>query len=137
MTSRTPQLIITLTPQGTLAVELPGSQATRRQVAIRTGDAGETLLRILEAQARDATEIGLDGAPTQKQVLHWERHGQWPSSSCRFCIAEGRASVDHSRVPKPLVMSTPDGVQVRRLKAGASFKHKTLTSKRAPGDIGL
>lgn len=137
MTSRTPQLIVTLTPQGALAVELPGHMATRRQVLLAQGEAGPTLLRMLEAQARDGMEIGLDGAPTQAQVRHWERHSQWPSSSCRFCLAEGRATPDHKRGGKAPIMSTPDGVQVRRLRAGQSFKHKVLSSKRSPGDLGL
>lgn len=137
MTSRTPQLLVTLTPEGRLAIELPGHQATRRQVLLHPSEAGETLLRILGAQARQGAEIGRDGAPTQAQVLHWERHATWPSPACRFCLAEGRAKPDHSRVAKPLLASSRDGVQVRKLASGQSFKHKTLTTKRDLGDLGL
>lgn len=137
MTSRVPQLILTLTPQGTLAAELPGFQGTRRRIDIHLAEAGQTLLRILKAQVRESTEIGLDGAPTQAQVRHWERHATWPSASCRFCLGEGRATPDHRRVAKPLLLSRPDGVQVRKLKAGASFKHKTLSTKRDIKDLGL
>lgn len=137
MTSRTPQLILTLTPQGTLAVELPGFQGTRRRIDIHLAEAGPTLLRILEAQVREATEIGADGAPTQAQVKHWEKHATWPSASCRFCLGEGRATPDHGRVAKPLLLSRGDGVQVRKLPAGKSFKHKSLVTKRNVGDLGL
>lgn len=91
-----PQLIVTLTPEGKLAVELPGFQATRRQIVLRTPEAGENLIKMLQAQAMDKTEIGLDGAPTEAQVRHWERHATWPDSHCRFCLSEGRAKPDFS-----------------------------------------
>lgn len=137
MTSRVPQLIISLSPEGKICCELPGSQGTRRKLDIATSAAGETLLRILEAQGRGSAEIGLDGAPTQKQVLHWERHATWASASCRFCLAEGRAQPDHKRVARAPVLSRPDGVQVRRLPPGKSFKHKTLETKRSIADLDL
>src|SRR5258706_12957137 len=89
--SKTPQVIVSLTPQGGLKVELPGIMATRRSIEIRTAEAGDTLLRILLAQQADRTEIGLDGAPTGQQLRHWERHQVWPDGRCRFCLAEGRA----------------------------------------------
>ena len=115
MTSRVPQLLVTLTPEGKLAIELPGIAATRRKIEIRESEAGATLLRILNAQAREVTEIGLDGAPTAKQVLHWERHNIWPDSRCRFCLAEGRIKPDYKRVQtKKLVERRPDGVEIRR-----------------------
>lgn len=134
----TPQLILTLSPEGGLVCELPGTQATRRQVPLRTSEAGETLLRILQAQARDQTEIGLDGAPTQKQVLHWERHSTWPSGNCRFCIAEDRARPDASKVRRAYTVSEPGAeVEVRRIRAGASGKHKVLKAKALAEDLGL
>jgi hypothetical protein len=122
-----PQLIVTITPDGKLAVELPGVQATRRQVVLRTAEAGESLLKMLNAQAADRTEIGLDGAPTAAQVKHWERHGTWPDSHCRFCIAEGRAKPDYERVrtkKKELVFKRSDGVEVRTIKLTESGKKK-------------
>lgn len=135
----TPQLILTLDPEtGALCAELPGQQATRRKVMLRTSEAGETLLRILNAQLQDRSEIGLDGAPTQAQVLHWERHGIWPSAQCRFCLAEGRAKKSPSDTRKAYTVSRgSDGVEVRRLPAGKSFRHKTLDTKRSPGDLDL
>lgn len=142
MTSRVPQLIITLTPAGHLAVELPGAFATRRQVTLNTAEAGQSLLRMLEAQARDQAEIGLDGAPTAAQVKHWERHQIWADSHCRFCIAEGRAKPDYaaSRTKRTeRVYKTADGVEVRKLKPGASGFSKKLSEilpKKAE-DLGL
>lgn len=137
MTSRVPQLLITLTPEGELAVELPGQQATRRQVLLRTSEAGATLLRILEAQARNQAEIGQDGAPTAAQVKHWERHGVWADSKCRFCLAEGRAKPDHAgarQSRKTLVYKDSTGVEVRRIKAGT--KGHAVTKKTVE-ELGL
>lgn len=139
MTSRVPQLLLTLTPQGELAVELPGHQATRRQVVLRTAEAGASLLRMLEAQARQQCEIGLDGAPTERQVRHWERHETWPDSHCRFCLAEGRAKPDFSPMRakrRELLYKTPAGVEVRVIKTGAKGPMQQRTRKSAE-DLGL
>lgn len=132
-----PQIIITLTPSGQLVAELPGQQATRRQVPIRVSDAGETLLRILQAQLQGNAEIGLDGAPTVKQVQHWERHGTFPALGCRFCITEGRIN-PNQRVRRAVVISEPGSqVVVRKVKAGLSAKHKTLRAKANAEEMGL
>jgi hypothetical protein len=82
-----PQVIVTLAPNGTLIAELPGPNGARRQVPLGP-QPGPTLLRILQNQLSNRTEIGLDGAPTQAQVKHWERHEIWADPTCRFCIAE-------------------------------------------------
>jgi hypothetical protein len=83
-----PQVIITLSPQGSLIIELPAANGARRQIDL-SGDCEATLKRILQAQLRERVEIGLDGAPTAAQVRHWERHGKWKDPQCRFCIAAG------------------------------------------------
>jgi hypothetical protein len=134
--SRAPQVLVTITPEGGLAIELPGQQATRRQVLLRTSDAGATLLRILKAQQDHRVELGLDGAPTGAQVHHWERHNIWPDSRCRFCLVEGRAKKSPKK--RVLVYKTPDGVEVRRIKAGATGLGLKLETKiQAPEEIGL
>lgn len=137
MSQRVPQLIVTLTPQGELAVELPGFMATRRKVLLRAKDAGETLLAMLNGQLKDQVEIGLDGAPTQAQVKHWERHQIWADSHCRFCIAEGRAKPDYGAQRQKrttMVYKTPDGVEVRRIKSGTKG---TVVCKKTQADLGL
>jgi hypothetical protein len=71
----TPQLILTLSPEGELIVELPGIMATRRKLEIDERTAGAVLKRILAAQAagRSPDAIGTDSAPTQAQVTRdWE-----------------------------------------------------------------
>jgi hypothetical protein len=135
--SKTPQVVVSLTPQGGLKVELPGIMATRRSIEIRTAEAGETLLRILLAQQQDQTEIGLDGAPTGQQLKHWERHAVWPSSSCRFCLAEGRATAaEPKRRSRQLIVEHGD-VQVRRIKAKEKGKAKPQVTKKLAGELGL
>ena len=73
----TPQLLITLSPSGDLVAELPGHQATRRQLPLDVRTAGAVIRRILEAQASGkahltADAIGHESAPTQAQVRDWE-----------------------------------------------------------------
>lgn len=138
MTQRHPQLLVTLSPQGGLVLELPGTQGTRRQLSVREGEFTQTCLRVLRAQQEQRTEIGTDGAPTQVQVQHWERHNIWPDSRCRFCLSEGRASPEYPKAKRRvLVHSTKSGVEVRRIKAGASAKHKVSSSKRTAEELEL
>lgn len=135
--NKTPQIIVTLSPLGQLVIELPGV-GTRRQITSRDGEFHETCRRILEAQAMDRTEIGLDGAPTQAQVKHWERHQVWPDSHCRFCLAEGRVKVDHGqlRQKRKVLVSECRGVEVRIIKAGTQGQGQQR-AKKLPEDMGL
>lgn len=116
-----PQIIITLTPDhSALQAELPGLNGTRRVIPLRSADIAETLLRILQGQHRQKVEIGLDGAPTARQIWHWERHNVWPSNDCPFCIADGRCTSGASR-HRPVEHAAGDGsVTVRRVPAKAS-----------------
>lgn len=139
--SKTPQVIVSLTPQGGLKVELPGTGGIRRSIEMRTSEAGETLLRILVNQRLDQTEIGTDGAPTTQQLKHWERHSIWPDSRCRFCLAEGRAKATE---PKRLRLSElisheggENGVTVRRIAAKQKGKAKAEVTKKLAQDLGL
>jgi hypothetical protein len=122
-----PQVIVTLAPNGTLIAELPGPNGARRQVPLGKNP-GETLTRILQNQLSNRTEIGLDGAPTQAQVRHWERHEIWADPTCRFCIAE--RGLHPRQKPKAVAdkpMSKSNGVEVRRL----SDKERKALIKRA------
>lgn len=122
----TPQLILSLSPEDTLVVELPGVLGTRRKIELSMGasyDPVAQLVRILRAQRNGQSEIGLDGEPTSRQVRHWERHASTPDSRCPFCRAEGAFSDEAVARREPrrvLVARSPDGVEVRRIKPGAS-----------------
>lgn len=114
-----PQLLITLTPDRLgLQAELPGTNGSRRVVSLSSKAFFSDCLRMLLAQANLKVEIGLDGAPTQAQVKHWEGHSaQAPSDRCPFCLEAGWV---HSRAgrEKPREHSVGDGsVKVRRLPA--------------------
>ena len=107
-----PQMIISLSPTGELVTELPGLNGSRRKVILIRGEAEEKIRHILQAQLKNKIEIGLDGAPTQSQVKHWENHGilcqdpnckknqngsrphshesLWSDPSCPHCKSEGR-----------------------------------------------
>lgn len=126
---RTPQLLLSLSPEGALQTELPGAFGTRRKLVLQGTPETQlsTIRRVLEALAQDKTEIGLDGAPTEAQVRHWERHcGEGfqaqADTRCRFCIEEGRfgAPAQARTVRKPLVYRTSSGVEVRRIPAKQS-----------------
>lgn len=128
---------IRLSPQGQLLLALPGQQDTLRDIVVRKDDAGETLVRILMALEMDRTEIGLDGAPTQAQVKHWERHGVWPDERCRFCLAEGRIrpSVQRHRSTRT-VYKDNTGVEVRIIAAGKGGK-KIQRARQSLEDLDL
>lgn len=116
-----PQVIVTLAPNGALIAELPAANGARRQVALM-GDCEATLSRILQAQLRNQTELGLDGAPTQAQVKHWERHSIWADPQCRFCIAERGLKPSKKR---PLTIAAGNGeVTVRRISRSDTAKLK-------------
>lgn len=135
---RVPQVIVTLGPEGQFVAELPGSQATRRRIELSDEGALETLKRILQAQVLDRTEIGLDGAPTGAQVKHWELHGQWADSRCRFCIAEGRAkSAKGNRQRRTETERRPDGVEIKRVLPGQKGKAKVQETRKSAEEMGL
>ena len=135
--TRTPQVIVSLTPSGGLKVELPGVGATRRSIDLRTSEAAETLLRILHAQVQGQTEIGLDGAPTGQQLRHWERHGTWPDARCRFCLAEGRIKPTVPRHKRASEIVTHGEVRVQRVAPRVKGRAKGQVCKRGAGELGL
>ncbi len=110
-----PQIIVSLSPNGELVAELPGLNGSRRKVNLKSGSAEKDLIHILKSQLKNKIEIGLDGAPTQSQTLHWERHGMlcedisckkhgtphsheiWSDPSCPHCKAEGRFEAGYNR----------------------------------------
>jgi hypothetical protein len=141
----TPQVIVTLAPDGSLIAELPASNGSRRQVPLKGGLTvdGEsyvetTLLRILQNQLRQQVEIGLDGAPTGQQVRHWERHQIWSDPSCRFCISEGRFESGalgslKARAKRDQLLVKRDGVEVRRL----SKRGRVVATTESCEELGL
>lgn len=93
--SRIPQVIITLSPEGTLQAELPYSGGRRRVPVESLSD----IHRILSAQLRPhESTIGLDGSPTSGQVRHWDRHENRDikDPDCPWCIAN-ELGIDTSR----------------------------------------
>jgi hypothetical protein len=128
MTGRSPQVLLTLNANDELVLEL-AQGPVRHSVVLRSGDAEETLLRVLRAQREQRVELGLDGAPTQAQVTHWERHQVWADERCRFCIAEGRVHGRSKRTPRTRIEKRPDGVEVRvkRVAEGQSGADARVT----------
>jgi hypothetical protein len=96
--SRTPQVILTLNPAGQIVAELPGPSGSRRHLAINDLD---TVHRILASQLKSEPQtIGLDGAPTSGQAIHWEKHMDGDvivseDEQCSWCIA-ARMGIDTS-----------------------------------------
>lgn len=136
--TRVPQVIVTLSPQGKLQVELPGHQSTRRAVPVTSGKVEETLLRILRSQqsASHQPDIGEDGAPTSQQVKHWERHENFPDSSCRFCIAEGRVFYVGKHNSAKIIVNRSDAT-IRVIPRGAKGKKRVGQIVASAEDLGL
>lgn len=82
----TPQLILTLSPLGTLQAELPGPNGARRRLQLSGApeDILTSLVRVLLAQQRGETLLGQEGAPTQHQFTHTTRHSS-AVEGCPFC----------------------------------------------------
>ena len=131
----TPQVIVTLSPQGDLIAELPGLNGSRRQVPLRTNEetVESCLLRILNAQVKQQTSLGQDGAPTAAQVKHWERHDIFSDPSCPFCKAEGRFPTGKNRERAIKGMKPADairlGLEARGYKPSNSTKSPNLWTK--------
>ena len=82
-----PSVTISLAPDGSLELRLPGSGSDRVIPLRETSSVNptETIRRVLLSQAQQKTAIGEDGAPTRAQVQHWEKHFMFPDARCAFC----------------------------------------------------
>lgn len=84
-----PRVFVSLSLDGQLQVEIPSSGSnSARAIPLRKVDAGDTLLRILNARLRQELKVGEDGAPSAAQVKHWEDHGTFKDTRCAFCRQE-------------------------------------------------
>lgn len=140
-----PQVIITLSPAGTLQAELPGANGSRRVIPLGAGPAGRrderieaVLIRILTAQSRNQIELGLDGAPTSRQLLHWERHWQFPDDRCPHCLAEGAAHRPSKKWARASEHAAGDeSVIVRRIVPKGRAARMQQTIQASLEEIGL
>lgn len=137
MLSRTPQVLVTLAPDGSLQAELPGANGARRRMTLRSGDCEATLQRILRAQQQGHVAIGEDGAPTQQQVRHWERHEIFADDRCPFCVAEGRTHGGTGRRSRVTVLSDYGGVTIRRVAARVRGPGKPSETTKSAEELGL
>jgi hypothetical protein len=80
-----PQIIITLSPQGEVQMELPGANGGRRVLPVLS--IGQ-LRRILYAQASGERGIGTEAEPTEAALWHWQNHKKRIDDHCPFCRAE-------------------------------------------------
>lgn len=138
--TETPSISVSLSPAGTLLMAFPGSLGHPRLIPL---DSLGTLRRVLMAQAASKVEIGLDGAPTERQVLHWEKHWQFRSERCPFCreelaaekAKEGKKLRDEVRTAsrKGPIHRMPGGVEVRTIPP----TRQSSETRRTVEDLGL
>lgn len=133
-TGHTPQILVTLSPQGTLQVELPASNGTRRIVPITAAKAGGILLRMLHARLTGQVEIGFDGAPTRQQVEHWEKHHTFPRESCRFCISAGKTKGPSRKSVQRTLIAKHGDIEITCLKPA---KYRGAKVDLTLEDLGL
>ena len=126
-----PSVTISLAPDGSLQLHLPGS-AGDRIIPLRetsTCSPSATIRRVLEEQARGSIALGTDGAPTRQQLQHWERHQTFPDSRCPFCAAQSSGvksgpvhRSSHQFDARFAPRSLPNGVVIRRVPTGQTAK---------------
>ncbi len=127
-----PSLVVSLASDGSLVAEHFWNGG-RRQTALHDGSAEADIRRILQGMLLRPVAIGEDGAPTQHQLRHWERHTApeggiaFGDPQCPFCIAEGRFAAPIQRRAQRGTLTTvngtgPDKVEVRTLPPGSAKK---------------
>jgi hypothetical protein len=135
-----PQLLLTLSPNGELIAELPGLNGARRKVEIQAETCYDTITRILHSQlkAKNPPEIGTDGAPTARQVNHWDRHGDFPDRQCVFCLSENRFKTPEAKkLPNRRVSYVGDGsVKVTRCPGKGKVVSKPGKVVSKPKSVG-
>lgn len=123
------KVIVSLSPKGTLRLELDGPEGRNRVVEFRKLElVGELLVRILEAKTTGDSVIGSEAAPTQHQVRHWEMHQVFPDARCPFCQSESR-DLRAKRLEAAIA-----GLPVTKGKGKAP---KSLEAKQSAEDLGL
>lgn len=79
----------------------------------------DIIIRILEAQVQNKVKIGEDGAPTQQQIKHWERHSNiWGDPSCPFCIVEGKFEPGKNREKSIKGLNIAEALKLGLLQRG-------------------
>ena len=88
----------------------------------------DIILRILEAQVSNSNNLGSDGAPTQAQVRHWEKHsGIFGDPSCSFCISEGKFEPGKNREKAIKGISTYECLRLGLISRGYTQNPKNPT----------
>ena len=102
-----PQLILTLSPAGSLQAELPGPNGARRVLPLdgHPSDILESLRRLLFAQARGSIKIGSAGFPTSQQLHHTINHSE-TVDGCPFCNLGLRHSNNICQSSKTTIQQT-------------------------------
>lgn len=148
----TPQLLLTLSPSGTLQIELP-TPAGRRLIPVLPGQLEATAIRILQAQivGDTARTIGQLSDPSSFQVIHWNKHSDIENPvrdpQCPFCrddniedaicLASTNWKEPISSPPAKKKFRLGDGsVTVRRLPPSSRHIRQQHSSVN-PDDLGI
>jgi hypothetical protein len=91
-------ITIKLNKAGDLEAEFPGAEGAVRALPLRPGCEVETLIYVLQAQARAERGIGTDAEPTSAQFHHWQFHRDSAKPGCPFCRDEA-SQIAHGNVP--------------------------------------
>lgn len=111
---RQAQLLVVLSPEGGLAVELPGANGTRRKVTMPTDPAAamSCLRSMLLAQQQDGLigKLGSRSAPTQWDVDRWSSVAQALASPVGTTFGDGVGVVTKYSGTGTALPASPDDI---------------------------
>ena len=124
----TAEVTIRRSASGELMLALPGSLKDREIPVTSLA----TISRVLRNIETGEIDLGLDGAPTEMQVWHWEHHGVTKSTKCAFCRSElASEMIGRGRASRPAFRAVSGGdVTVRHIPTQPAARRKCSSAPK-------
>lgn len=112
---RQAQLLVVLSPEGGIAVELPGANGSRRKVTMPTDPAAamsclRSMLLAQQAEGAFGGKIGSRSAPTQWDIDRWSSVAQALAAPVGTTFGDGTAVVTKYSGSGTALPTSPDDI---------------------------